>query len=35
MAGLPQDEEGRIKIEDFINKDIFSEEVFEVLGLVR
>ena len=34
MSGLPQDEEGRIRIEDFINTDIYSEEVFEVLGLV-
>ena len=30
MAGLPQDEDGRIKIVDFISKDIHSEEVFEV-----
>ena len=30
MAGLPQDEDGRITIEDFITKDIYSEEVFEV-----
>ena len=30
MAGLPQDEDGRIKIDDFIKKDIHSSEAFQV-----
>ena len=32
MADLPQDKYGRIKIVDFIKKNIYSEKVFEVLG---
>ena len=31
MTGLPQDKEGRIKIEDFMKKDIYSQEAFKAL----